>query len=36
MIELADGFAWFQLYADQSPEFVSDLIERAASQIMAV
>ena len=31
MIELADGFAWFQLYADQSPEFVSDLIERAAS-----
>ncbi len=31
MIELADGFAWFQLYADQSPEFVSNLIERAAS-----
>jgi isopentenyl diphosphate isomerase/L-lactate dehydrogenase-like FMN-dependent dehydrogenase len=31
MIELAEGFAWFQLYADQSPEFVSDLIERAAS-----
>ncbi len=31
MIELAEGFAWFQLYADQSPEFVSNLIERAAS-----
>ncbi len=31
MIELAEGFAWFQLYADQSPEFVNDLVERAAS-----
>ncbi len=31
MIELADGFAWFQLYVDQSPEFVIDLVERAAA-----
>lgn len=31
MIELAEGFAWFQLYADQSPEFVNDLVDRAAS-----
>ena len=30
MIELAEGYAWFQLYADQSPEFVDELVQRAA------
>ena len=29
MIELAQGYAWFQLYADQSQEFVMELIKRA-------
>ncbi len=25
----ADGYAWFQLYADQSPDFVDELVSRA-------
>ena len=29
VIELAKGHAWFQLYADQSNEFVDELIDRA-------
>ena len=31
VIELAEGHAWFQLYADQSDEFVDELVGRAAS-----
>jgi (S)-mandelate dehydrogenase len=29
MIEMADGYAWFQLYAGQSDAFVNELIDRA-------
>ena len=29
MIEMADGYAWFQLYAGQSDAFVTELIDRA-------
>jgi L-lactate dehydrogenase (cytochrome) len=29
VIELAEGHAWFQLYADQSNGFVDELIDRA-------
>jgi len=29
VIEVAEGHAWFQLYADQSNEFVDELIDRA-------
>jgi len=31
VIEHAEGYAWFQLYADQSGEFIDELIERAAA-----
>ena len=29
IIEAAEGYAWFQLYADQSAEFVDELVQRA-------
>ena len=29
IIEDADGYAWFQLYADQSSEFVDEMVQRA-------
>ena len=29
--EIAEGYAWFQLYADQSGEFVNELVDRAAA-----
>ena len=29
IIEAAEGYAWFQLYADQSGEFVDELVQRA-------
>ena len=29
--EIAEGHAWFQLYADQSGDFVNELVDRAAA-----
>ena len=29
IIEAAEGYAWFQLYADQSAEFIDELVQRA-------
>lgn len=31
VIEEAEGYAWFQLYADQSGDFIDELIERASA-----
>lgn len=31
IIELAEGYAWFQLYADQSLAFVDELIDKSAA-----